>query len=493
VSKVVRLIDTTVRDGNQSLWGATGLTTPMILAIAPAMESAGFAAIDLTSSTHMAVSVRYHHEDPFDRIRLMRLACPTTPLTFLTSGMRFVSWEQSPEAIMRLAFQLVLRHGVRRVMVAEPMNNTEAALRTARMAREEGAAMVVQGLVYMLSPLHDDDYYVAAARRYSASPDVDAVYVKDMGGLLSPDRARTLMPRLVEACAPKPFELHSHCTIGLAPVSYVEAAQAGVAALHTAVTPLGEGTSQPSTERTMGNLGSLGIDTGVDPSAVADMSAHFHEVAQRQGLPVGRPSEYDLTYQRHQVPGGMMTTMRRQLREIGLEHRLGELLEEVARVLVELGRPPMITPFSQLVGTQAMLNLTGTHGRYAQVPDQVVKYVLGRFGTPPGPVDPEVRDRILSSARARQLDRPAPEPSLADLRRSLGASLSDEQLLLRAVLPAEQVDAIRPTPPAGGSWAAAGPLEKPLEKLLRGLAARPDVTHFSATRGSFKLTLSRSA
>jgi len=409
------------------------------------MEHDACHPVDFTTSTNMAVSVRYHREDPFERIRLARAAMPTTPLGFITTGMRFISWDRSPESVMRLAFRLIVRHGIGRVQISEPMNDASAALRAARLAREEGAREIVPAVVFTVSPFHDDAFFVDRAAVLAASEDVDRIYVKDPGGLLTPERVRTLLPEVMRAAGEKAVELHSHCTTGLAPVCYVEAARLGVAALHTAARPLANGTSQPSTERTIANLAELGIETGVDLESVAAISDHFEEVARRGGLPPGVPLEYDLSYYKHQVPGGMMTTLSRQLAEIGQEGRLPEVLEEVVRVREELGYPIMVTPFSQFVGTQAVFNVTNAKGRYGIVPDGVVSYALGHYGTPPGPIDADVLDVVLASRRARGLSQPKPEPSLDDLRRTFGTDLSEEELLLRSVLPAAQVDAMLAT------------------------------------------------
>jgi oxaloacetate decarboxylase alpha subunit len=441
MTTTVDLVDTTLRDGNQSLWGAMGMTTPDVLGIAPVLDRAGFRAIDFTSSTHMGISVRFHKEDPFERIRLTRAAMPNTPLSFITTGMRFITWDRSPESVMRLSLRLVARHGIRRLQISEPMNDTAATLQVARMAKESGIDDVVPALVYTLSPFHNDAFYVERAATLAASPDISRLYVKDPGGLLTPERVRSLLPQILEAAAGTEVELHSHCTTSLAPVCYVEAARLGIATLHTAVGPLANGTSQPSAERTVANLAELGVDAGVDLDAVAEVAAYFREMAARKDLVPGVPVEYDLSYYRHQIPGGMMTTLSRQLGEIGEESRFGEVLEEAVRVRAELGFPIMVTPFSQYVGAQAVFNVTSKRGRYATIPDGVVAYVLGEYGTPPGPVSDEVRERALDSKRARALREPRPEPTLEDLRRIHGATLSDEELVLRAVLPGAQVDA----------------------------------------------------
>ena len=197
----IELVDTTTRDGNQSLWGATGLTTPDVVSIAPTLDRVGHRALDFTSSTHMAVSVRFHHEDPWERIRLMSAAMPRTLLTFLTTGMRFISWEPAEEDVIRLALRLVVRNGIRRVQIADPMNDPRALAQIARIAKQEGAEEVVIGLTYSISEVHDDEHYATRAAAVAAMPDVDRLYLKDPGGLLTVDRVRELAPLFLGAFA----------------------------------------------------------------------------------------------------------------------------------------------------------------------------------------------------------------------------------------------------------------------------------------------------
>jgi oxaloacetate decarboxylase (Na+ extruding) subunit alpha len=254
VSELVEIVDTTTRDGNQSLWSATGLTTPDILAIAPTMDRVGFRALDFTSSTHMAVSVRFHREDPWERLRLVSAAMPDTPLNLITTGMRFISWVPAGEDVMRLSFRLAVRNGIRRFQIADPSNDPASLVRLARMIREEGAEEIVVGLTYSISPVHTHEYYAERARAVAASEDIDRLYLKDPGGLLTPDAVRELIPQFIAAVAPRPVELHSHCTIGLGPLAYVEGLRAGVRTLHTAVAPVASGTSNPPAESTLRNL-----------------------------------------------------------------------------------------------------------------------------------------------------------------------------------------------------------------------------------------------
>jgi len=459
----------------------------MVLQIAPTMDRVGYYAIDFTTSTHMAISVRFHKENPWERIRLAAAAMPRTPLSFLTTGMRFISWERAGEDLMALSYRLLIEAGIRRFQIMDPMNDAQAIVASARTIRHEGGAELVAALVYTLSPLHDDAYFARCAATVAASPDIDRVYIKDPGGLLTPERARTLIPAVRAAIGGKPLELHSHCTIGLAPFSYAVAAELGIDALHTAAEPLGGGTSQPPAERTIENLRAQQHATTLDGEALAQTSEYFRRLARAEGLPEGRPSEFDAAYFDHQMPGGMLTTMMRQLGEIGQLHRLPEVLVETARVRAELGFPIMVTPFSQVVGTQAVMNVLAAE-RYENVPDEVIRYTLGLFGSPPQPVDPDVRDRILSRNRAKELAGQPPMPDLAEFRKRFGASVSDEELLLRATMPAAQVDAMLASGPARRTY---DPDTRTVMKLLRELATRPPLAALTVEKPGFLLQLSR--
>ena len=483
----LQFIDTTLRDGNQSLWGATGLRTGMMLEIAPVLDQVGYHALDFSTSTHMAVTVRFHQEDPWERFRLMKQRAPRTPLSFLSTGMRFISWETAHPELMALSYRLLVRNGVERFMVMDPMNSTEAVVESSRAIAQAGGREIVGALVYTVSPVHDDAYFAGMARTLAAEATIGRIYLKDPGGLLTPERARTLLPVLCAAVGGKPLELHSHCTIGLAPFCYAIAPELGVDGLHTAARPLGNGSSQPAVENVVANLQAQGRTVDLDKDAQARVSAYFAAVAQAQGLPQGVPQEYDARYFQHQLPGGMLGTMRRQLREMRQEHRIAAVYDEVARVRAELGYPIMVTPFSQVVATMAVMNVLAPQ-RYANVPDEVIRYVLGRFGTPPAPMDANVRDRILALPRARELAAQPPMPGLDELRKRFAARLSDEEFLLRAVMPAEQVDAMVAAGPCRRGFS---PALAPVEKLLQTLGARSDLAHVRLERERFVLELSR--
>lgn len=458
----VRIVDTSLRDGNQSLWGATGITTGMAEAAATDLAQMNLAAIDLTSSTHLSMGVKFHRENPWERLDRVSAAAPGALLSAITTGMRFMSWEKASEPVMRLALRMMATHGVRRLHIAEPMNDRDATIRVARWAKEEGFTQVVAGVVFTESPVHTDERYLANAAAYESEPAIDHVYLKDPGGLLTVERVRDLVSALRRVVR-KPLELHSHTTTGAASQLYVTAAALDVDVLHTGLGPLSNGTAQPSLEHLLTNLDAVGIDVDVDRDAAARAAETLWAVARSQGLAAGAPTEFDLGAHVHQVPGGMMGTLRRQLSEIGMADRLPQVLDECVRVRADLGYPIMVTPFSQFVGSQALMNVLAAENgqdRYSRIPDEVMRFVLGHFGAPEGTIDPEVQTRVRDLPRAAELDRPVPEPSLEELRAlhstRHGRTLSDEDLLLAIVMPAEQLDPMYAAGPAP-HWSPASP------------------------------------
>jgi oxaloacetate decarboxylase alpha subunit len=439
----IGFVDTTIRDGNQSLWSATGLRTPDVVEIAPALDRVGYDALDFTSSTHMAVSVRFHHEDPWERIRLMSEAMPDTPLGMISTGMRFISWVPCDEEVMRLSFRLVARNGLRRVQFADPSNEPDRLQRLAAMAHAEGIEQVVIGLTYSISEVHTHAYYAERAAALADCPDMDRLYLKDPGGLLTADAVRELAPHFLAAAGERPVELHSHCTIGLAPFVYLEGVKAGFGVVHTASGPLSRGTSQPELFNTVRNLEATGYAPRLDLDAQSLVSEHFDRLAREKDLPAGTPQEFDAVYYTHQLPGGMVTTTRRMLNEIGRPELFDAVLAEVTRVRAEMGYPIIVTPVSQLIASQATRNVIDKQ-RWTHISNETVRYFLGHYGEPPAPVDPVIAERVLDRPQAGKL-RGLEPITLDGARERFGSGISDEELLLRLTMPAEQVDAISGT------------------------------------------------
>ena len=481
----VSIVETSLRDGNQSLWAALGVDTARTLTIAPVMDRVGFKAIDFTTSTHMGVAVRYKQEDPWERIRLMAQATPNTPLQFLSTGFRFISWETASPEFMALAFRTLADNGLSRFALADPMNNADSNVICARMVKAAGGRYVIGALVYTLSPIHDDAHYVECARKMAASPDVDALYIKDPGGLLTPKRAQTLIPAIKAVIGDKPLELHGHCTIGMAELIYMDAPDLGVSTVQCASGAAADGSSNPPSERVVSNLRALGHTIDIDDAALAEVGRYFTRLADAEGLPHGQTQAFDAAYLHHQLPGGVVGTMRRHLAESRLSHMEQAVIEELGRVREELGWPIVMTPFAQMVLTQAVMNVTGKE-RYEVIPDEVIRYALGTFGRPNVPIADHVMDRIDSMPRTRELRQETGMPPLAELRKRIGAKLSDEEFLLRATMPANLIDAMQAAGPAPRVY---DPDIAPVMNLIRQLAGRRDIARIAVDKPGFKLEL----
>lgn len=479
----IKLVDVSLRDGNQSIWGATGITTRMLKGVSPHLDRVGYSAIELASSTLLATAVRYHREDPWERLRAARDLMPQTKLGFLTTGKRFITFHRTPDAVFELAFSLLARNGITRLWVIDPMHDMEGAKHTAEMAKRVGFEEVIGGICYTTSPVHTDEYFVRSIAELDGFAAIDGVYLKDPAGLLTPERVRSLVPKLQGSLtSTKLEEIHSHSTTGLSPLTVLEAADLGVETIHCALPPLANGASHPEAQRLVANLMARGHNVNVDLDAMAQASAYLQRQGRIKNLPVGTPNEYDEAYYRHTIPGGVQSTTRRQLGEIRRPELFDQVIEESVQVREDLGWPIVMTPFAQYIVTQATLNVI-TGERYKQLSDEVVDLLRGDFGPLPGPVNQDLMDRAMATKRGQQPVNDGGDVSIADLRRRFGATISDEELLLRAVMPTDQVDemyAAKTASPAAN-----------LKRLLAAVEERPKLQSVSVSDGTTQFSLER--
>jgi oxaloacetate decarboxylase (Na+ extruding) subunit alpha len=482
----VGLVDVSLRDGNQSLWGAAGVRSAHVLQVAPILERVGFHALDYSSSTAMGMLVRTHREDPWALFRRTRALMPRTKLQFIGTGFRFISWQNSHPDTMQLVYDRLAANGIDRVVVLDPMHDMDAARATARRLKKAGIEEVVGALTFTISAVHDDAFYADIARQMRDCPDIDRVYVKDPAGILTAERARTLFPAVKAELGDTVLELHSHATIGLSLLTYSIAPELGVEVVQTGCGAAGNGSSLPEVRRTVTNLREMGHRIDIDDRALGLACEFFDRMTAAEELPVGRPQDFDAAFLHHQIAGGVMTTTRRQLREIGMEDRFESLIDEVGRVRAELGHPIMVTPFPQMVVSQALFNVIGE--RYSNVPDQIIRYAQGSFGRPTTPIEPDVLDRILGRPRAAELQAEPPAPSPEELRRQFGTAMSDEELLLRAHMPAEQVDAMVVAGPSPQHY---NPALTSVLGLLRELGDRPSVHDLAISKPDLRLSVHR--
>lgn len=479
----IKFVDTTIRDGHQSLW-AERMTTGMMLPIAKNLDAAGFVAIELLSGSHFKKAVRELREDPWERIKRICALVPHTPVRMIAGRINTFAFD--PPCMYEMFIGCMAANGIRQARISEPWNDLPGWRYRVKVARQSGLDPIVN-LIYSVSPVHTDAYYAERCRQ-AASLKPFRLCLKDPGGLLTPDRVRTLVPVVLANADGIEVELHSHCTTGLGPLVALEAVKLGIRIVNTGVPPLADGPALPSIFNVARNLRALGYATRVDEAVLRPVSEHLSIIAEREGFPLGVPAEYDEEIYQHQVPGGMISNLAHQLSEVGKQAHVREALEETSRVRVELGYPIMVTPLSQFVGSQAAINVI-VGKRYEQVTDQIIRYALGHFGEEAvTAMDQNVRERILDRPRAREIMTQGRElPDLREMRRRLdGEGISDEELLMRWLLTREDIAAMR----------AAGPAREyvttrhPLVRLVAELAASAsDVIEVS--RPGFAIKLAR--
>ncbi len=484
--RAIEIIDTTLRDAQQCLW-TTRMTAAMMLPIAEAMDQAGFAMIDFMAPVQFDVCVRYLKEDPWEKARFFRQQFRNTPLRGYCRSKSLVGFSMVPDDIVELWIERLHANGFRVVGTLDALFDVDNMLVSIRRAKQLGMYSV-GALVFCESPVHTDEVYARTARALIERGPVDAIMLKDSGALLTPDRIRTIVPALKAVMGGRPLELHSHCNTGLAPLVYLEAAKLGVEQLHTSIAPLASGPAQPATQLMLRNLAVSGFQTRVDRAKIDFVSGYLTDLAAREGFPAGAAMDYDAFHYQHQMPGGMLTNWRYQLASSGLEDRFDEILREIVRIRAELGWPIMVTPFSQIVAVQAMLNVVGGE-RYRAVPDEVKMYALGHFGKLLAPVEPGVLDRIVENGSAKIPLEPQPLPPAIPGLRATYPDADDDERLLRYMFAGNEVDTML----AAGSIKVSAPAASPVAELIEALARRPQVRYLEVRKKDARVVFARGA
>jgi oxaloacetate decarboxylase alpha subunit len=441
----VRFVDTTLRDGQQSLW-AYNMRTGMMVPVAEQMDEAGFEAIELGGPVEMPKCVKELREDPWERYRLITPKFKKTPLR-LIHGTRS-GFAIYPDALHQLYDTCMANVGVTEVRISDSWNDPNDWAWRVKQAKNAGLKPIIN-LIYTVSPRHTDEYFAAKIREAFAL-DVYRVIFKDPGGILTPERTKTVVPAVLAAAGNKTVELHTHCTTGLGTLCCLEAIKAGMMNINAALPPLADGSSNPSLFNVAMNARALGYKTLIDEKPLREVAKFLTACAKQDNLPIGKTPEYDYGQYVHQIPGGMISNLRYQLRRVGMEHKVDQTLEEAAQVRAEFGYPIMVTPLSQFVGSQAAINVI-VGERYKEVTDQTIEYAMGIWGKEGATLmDPNVKEKILNRPRADEIaERPHPTDSLQDLRRKYGGpGVSDEEVLLRFFSSKEDVERMRAAGPA---------------------------------------------
>jgi oxaloacetate decarboxylase (Na+ extruding) subunit alpha len=466
----IGFVDTTLRDGQESLW-ATGMRTAMFLPVAARMDAAGFEAIEIIATTNFKKQIRDLKEDPWERIRLAAREIRKTPLRAVRNRY-MAAFQITPRSISDLWLERLAANGVREIRLSDPSNTATYWKEISAAAGKAGLRTVIN-LIFSVSPRHTADYFAKKAHE-AAQLAPYRICFKDPGGLLTPEQTRKLVPAILNQSEAIPVELHTHCNTGLGPLCCLDAVKFGVRSLNTALPPLANASSNPSLFNVTKNLRALNYKPRIDEERLTSVSEHFRRIAASAALPVGAPLPYDAFHATHQVPGGMISNLRYQLRNAGIEHRLGEVLEEIARVRADFGYPIMVTPYSQFVGVQATMNVM-VGERYQQVSDEVIQYALGFWGDDEAAaLEPNVRDKILARPRAGELRSWTPaQPSLNQLKDRLGGrNISDDELLLRYFSSEQDVQALKASPSPRTHLSAGNSLVQLIERLTKRDARR---------------------
>lgn len=428
----VKITDTTLRDAHQSLW-ATRMRTADMLPIAEKLDNIGYHSLEVWGGHTFDVGLRYLNEDPWERLRKLKKLIRNTPLQMMIRGQSLVGYQQYPDDVVEAYISKSVENGINIIRIYDALNDTRN-LETAIQAAKKAGAHVQAAMVYTVSPIHTNEHYTDLAREL-AEMGADSICIKDTAGLLAPYRAYELVKALKENHG-LPVQLHCHYIGGLAVGTYLKAAEAGVDVIDTATVPLAFGASQPPVETVVRALHGSPRDTGIDIHKLFEIAEYFEKIRKANGFKRGVTRINDMRVFDHQVPGGTISNLVTQLEEQKALYRLGEVLEEIPRVREELGYPPLVTPTSQIVGTQAVLNvLTGE--RYKLVPGEVRDYIQGYYGRPPAPINQEIARKVLGD-RAPINCRPADllEPRMERLRNEMIDQVaSEEDIISYALFP----------------------------------------------------------
>jgi pyruvate carboxylase subunit B len=428
----VRVTDLTLRDGHQSLI-ATRMRTKDMLPICDKMDRIGFWSVEAWGGATFDACVRFLKEDPWERLRALKAVLPNTPIQMLLRGQNLLGYRHYSDDVVETFVHAAARNGVDVFRIFDAMNDLRNLETSVRAVIASGKH--AQGAIcYTTSPVHTIEHFVEQARQLETMG-CHSICIKDMAGLLTPARSATLFAALSQAVA-VPLHFHSHTTVGIANISMWEAVKAGARHVDTAMTPFSWGASHSPTESMVVAFHETPFDTGLDLAQLQEIGFYFHEVRKKYHQFESEFTGIDTRVQLSQVPGGMISNLSNQLKEQGALDKMNAVLEEIPRVRKDLGYPPLVTPTSQIVGTQAVLNVI-TGQRYKSITNEVKLYLQGRYGRAPGEINDEVRNQAIGQEEVitcRPADRL--EPEMDRIRQDIGeVAKSEEDVLTFAMFP----------------------------------------------------------
>ena len=438
--KKIQFTETVLRDGQQSLI-ATRMPTSDMLPILKTMDQAGYHALEMWGGATFDTCLRFLNEDPWERLRAIRKEVKKTKLQMLLRGQNLLGYKNYADDVVADFVTKSVENGIDILRLFDALNDVRN-LETAIRATKAAGGHCQTAISYTTSQIHTVDYFVDLANKM-ADLGADSICIKDMAGVLTPQTGYELVSRIKDA-VDLPLEVHTHATSGIAEMTYLKVAEAGADIIDTAISSFAGGTSQPATESVAIALEDCGFATGLDLQKVAEIAEHFNPVRDRfreEGLLNPKVKDIEPKTLIYQVPGGMLSNLLSQLTEQGLQDKYEEVLAEVPKVRADLGYPPLVTPLSQMVGTQALMNVISGE-RYKLVPSEIKDYVKGLYGQSPAPISDEIKETIIGDAEVITV-RPADllAPQLPAFKEEIAEyAKSEEDVLMYALFPQQAQD-----------------------------------------------------
>lgn len=433
-------METVLRDGQQSQI-ATRMPTSDMLPIIKTMDEAGFHSLEMWGGATFDACVRYLNEDPWQRLRKIRKEVKNTKLQMLLRGQNLLGYRHYADDVVESFVKKSVENGIDVIRIFDALNDVRN-MKKAMEATKKAGGECQAAIAYTTSEIHTVDYFVNLTKEL-IELGADSLCIKDMAGVLAPQTCYELVSRIKEM-SDLPLEVHTHATSGISEMTYLKAAEAGADIIDTSISSFSGGTSQPATESVATALIGMGYDTGLDMNKVAEIAEHFNPIRdefRKEGILDPKVKDTEPKTLLYQVPGGMLSNLLRQLKDQGLEDKYSEVLDEVPKVRADLGFPPLVTPMSQMVGTQALMNVVSGE-RYKLIPNEIKDYVRGHYGQPPAPISKEMQEKIIGDEEVMTA-RPADfiEPELDKLGEEIKKyAKSEEDVLLYAMYPQQGED-----------------------------------------------------
>jgi len=431
----IKITETVLRDGHQSLM-ATRMRTDEMLPILEVMDNVGYHALEMWGGATYDACIRFLNEDPWDRLREIRKRVKNTKLQMLLRGQNLLGYKHYADDVVDEFVNRAIGNGIDIIRIFDALNDTRNLEAAIKATKKYGGH--AQGTIsYTKSPVHTNEMFIQLAKEIEQMG-ADSLCIKDMAGLCDPYNTYELVKALKQTIS-IPIECHTHATSGLGSLTYMKAAEAGADIIDTAISPFAEGTSQPPTEPLVAAFKGTEYDTGLDLELLNKVAEHFRPIREKyiqEGLIDPKLMGVDINTLLYQVPGGMLSNLVSQLKQANAMDKFEEVLKEVPKVREDLGFPPLVTPTSQIVGTQAVLNIV-TGQRYKMIPNEVKGLVKGTYGKTPLPIKEEIVKKIIGEEEQITC-RPADliEPELDSIRKEAARYIvNDEDVLTKALFP----------------------------------------------------------